>query len=189
MQPRVPLALAIALLGVLVWIADARPSDIVLADAAQHEGHWVRVAGQARDVRLDADGARFTMVAGGASLAIQASQPPMPGGWVEATGRLARSAGRLTLFADDVRALPVEADTRTSWADVAQDPSSWTNRLAALDGWVDGHEFEDRDGHAVRLGAGPWPRAGPVTALGTLRFDGACLCHRFDAAEVRVWTP
>ncbi len=180
--------MSLVVLAALLWIADSRPTEVALSEAARYEGAWVRVAGQAHDVHLDADGGWFTLSAAGAKLQVQAPEGPVSGAWVEATGRIARLGGKLTLFADALRQVPVPSAERPSWSDVARDPESWRERIVALDGWVAHGELADRDGHSVRLGVGAWPKEGAISATGTLRFDDGCLCHRFDAAEVRTWT-
>jgi hypothetical protein len=189
MGPRAPLAVTLAVLAALLWIADARPVDIAIADAALHEGSWVRVAGLASDVRPTSDGARFQMAAEGATLPVESAQAPPPAAWLEATGRLARSGGRLTLFAESVAVAAPQATQRPSWDDAARLPQQFALRAIELSGWVEKGTLADHDGHRLQLGEGPWPHDGAVRARGALRYDEGCLCHHFDAAEVAAWTP
>lgn len=197
LPPRPLLALCLLLVGLLAWSVTAHPApDVAVADAARWEGQAVRVEGWASDVRQDGDGLRLTLTDGGHALQVHA--PPTPpherpglGDRVEAEGRLSRWQGILRLEADEaaaIRTLGGPRPVQPSWHDLASDPDPWSGIPIRLAGRVaDGRLVGD--GASLALGTGPWPASGHVQATGVLRPDPSCLCHRFDAREVRPWSP
>jgi len=181
----VPLAVAQAV-GLALLAGAQAPASILPGDAPLHEGEpRVAVAGLLGALRPSTSGGHASLAAAGQSLEIQSSVPlPPAGSWAEATGRLARVDGILTLLADHVDSVPPPGVPHPAWATVADSPGSWTDTAFALTGTVSHGTLSDGDGHHVALGAGAWPASGAVTAVGRLRADPACLCHRFDAATV-----
>ncbi|HEX2066477.1 MAG TPA: hypothetical protein VHI93_06665, partial [Candidatus Thermoplasmatota archaeon] len=140
----------------------------------------VRVAGLAGQLRRFPGGWEAQLHANGTALPLrgQGEAGFADGDWVEAEGRVARSGGRLVLFAH--RAEPTRLATGPAtppWSAVAQDPAAWDHRPLRLAGWIERGELRDRDGHAVRLAPGTWP-SGAAAVTGFLAYDPGCLCHR-----------
>lgn len=191
LPPRPLLALCVLLVGLLSWSVAARPPPTVaIEDAARWEGQTVRVEGWASDSRKEDDGLRLVLTDAGRALQVRSASDVHPGigDRVEATGRLSRWQGMLRLDADALRVLGGPKPVQTSWHDLAESPADWRGTPIRLMGRIhDG--LLSGDGASVALGDGPWPSSGVVAATGLLRYDTGCLCHRFDAREVRPWTP
>jgi hypothetical protein len=202
--PPPPLAClcALALLAGLACIAYGPGTPTISpAQAALYEGQGpVHVAGLADQLSLRDGGASHLQVhgdGGALDLAVQAEVHAADGDWVEARGRIGRSAGRLTLFvasAADIRTLPGPEPAQVPWRALAEDPASWSHRPLRLSGWVERGALRDHDGHSVQLGNGAWPAKGAVRAAGFVAYDPGCLCHRFHARQVETleakpWTP
>jgi hypothetical protein len=191
LPPRPLLALCVLLVGLLSWSVAARPApSVALADTAQWEGQTVRVEGWVAESREG----RLVLVDGGHRIQVDArlaGQRPGIGDRVEATGRLTRWQGFLRLEldeADGLRRLEGPEPLHPSWHDLAREPERWKGTLLGLKGTVrDG--LLVGEGASLALGDGQWPTAGPVLAIGLLRHDPACVCHRLDAREVRAWSP
>ncbi|HUR24583.1 MAG TPA: OB-fold nucleic acid binding domain-containing protein [Candidatus Thermoplasmatota archaeon] len=204
LPPRPVLASAILLVGGLAWSLGSSPPPVAsLADAALWEGQSVTLEGWVSDVRPAADGTRFTLVDGAHSVAVRiaaagadaiADGPALStGDRVQASGRLSRWQGQLRLDAEDARDVKTVASASasagaTTLAEVAADPAAWQGRPVVVRGHVEKGRLAD-GAHSVAVGGGAWPAEGVVQARGLLRWDGHCLCHRFDAREVRPWTP
>lgn len=195
MLPSRPLlALSLLLLGGLAWsVAGTAPPTVPLEDAARWEGQDVTLEGWATAVQRSGDGTvRLALVDGTAAVAVRMPDtvPVSDGDRLALSGRLTRSAGRLTLFVEDEAAVLRAAapePVAPGWDDLAARPDDWVGRRLALTGTVErGHLVVA--GHGLQLGMGDWPRAGPVRATGLLRYDPACLCHVLDAGEVHPWT-
>jgi len=184
--------LALLELAALGWLAHGDPApNVTPAQAANFEGQGpVRISGLATSVHVSAEGTTTMQVsADGYALDVQAPGPVdvAPGAWVEAEGRVLRSAGRLTLQAaraTDVRVVPGPAPEQPSWQQVAADPAAWHGRSIRLSGILDHGVLADKDGHHLATGPGPWPGSGAVTAAGFIAYAPACLCERFTAATV-----
>lgn len=166
------------------------PVHIDVADASDHDGSRVRMAGAVRSVQqYGPDVSRFVLVQEGYGVAARL-EGPLPvgqGEWVEASGRLDRSQGRLTFFIDALAAASPPPPQAPAWSQVAQDPQAWSDRWIRLEGTV----IEGRmhgDGASVHMGEGPWPETGHVAATGVLAYEPKCLCHAFHAHAVHPWT-
>ena len=185
--PRRALAAALVLLAVShVLFADPGPTRIAIADAARHEGQSVEVEGIVRALRID-DGARFTLVAGGHALEAFADDGEglHVGVVARATGRLARLGPDLVLFADAIEVgEPPPVPTMPLSVLTRPDPPPGPLRVT---GTVEDGGLR-ADGVRVRLGDGPWPDSGRVTATVLAVFDQGCGCLRLHAHAVRPWT-
>lgn len=204
------MASSLATVAVLhVLGAQQPPTPILLAVAGHHEGERVLVQGFANLVQ-PASGAglvRLRLAAGGAALTVLAAPSVSTGSirsgqWVAATGTLQRADGDLVLNADSVTAAALagtpamldggtaEPPANPDWSDVTTHPDDWEGRLLNLEGTLDEDRLQQHVGkesgarNAILLGRGAWPEQGHVVATGTLRFDPACVCHRFDAAAI-----
>lgn len=178
--------LALAGLAGLAVLADAAAPEVAVADAALWEGQEVRLRGIARDVRPTEGGARFDLVADGHAIAVRLDgDGPPAGAAVEATGRVGRSGGTLTLFASRVAPVGLDPGARVALPALAHDAAHWLGRVANVTGTVERGHLE-ADGHRIALGDGDWPKAGPVEADVLLRYDAKCACHRLD--RVGQWT-
>lgn len=174
---------------------------ITPAEAAMHEGQGtVRLSGLVANVRAAGDSTRLALQADGHR--VDAHVPGAlhipEGSWVEATGRLARLSGTLTLLVAGPQAMQATeppGPAQPSWADLASDPGAWQGKPLLMRGTVASGQLRDSDGHRISIGTGPWPKSGPVEALATISYDRACLCHRLDATDVAplgawsAWTP
>ena len=188
-QPRLLYGLAVLLIAVVVVAAGRAPPAIDPGEAERFEGQRVRVEGLAGDVRVSAEGTtRFTLIFDGEGLAVVAPAAVEQGAWVEAEGRLGRAAGRLTLYADDVRTADAPAASAIAWPDLAANPGSFAGRVLLLQGVV--HKDELAQGrYALPLGSGEWPASGPVRVVGSVAYAAECFCFRIDALQVDPWTP
>lgn len=182
--PRPPLlaAASLTLSALLAMLAGATGTPAATPeDAARFEGQGdVRIQGLADGLRRFPDGWRADLHADGASLPLRGRGEPAfhDGDWVEAMGRVSRSAGRLALLAEEVAvAKPAQGPATPAWVSVAEDPAAWAHKPLRLSGGVERGELRDCDGHAIRLAEGPWP-AGAATVTGFLAYDDGCLCHR-----------
>lgn len=150
-------------------------------DAARFEGQGeVRMQGLADALRRFPGGWQADLHANGTALPIRGQGEPTfaDGDWVEARGRVARSAGHLMLLADAASAVqPAQGPATPGWRAVAEDPAAWDHRPLRLAGWVERGELRDRNGHAIRLADGRWP-SGAATVTGFLAYEAGCLCHR-----------
>jgi hypothetical protein len=182
-----PLAAAsLALSGCLAALAGATGTPHATpAQAVLFEGQGdVRIQGLADSLRATPRGWEAQLHGNGTALPIRGDGTPhfQDGDWVEAEGRVARSAGRLTLLASRAQpTAPTRGLATPGWDAVAQDPGAWDHRPLRLSGWVERGELRDHDGHALRLATGPWP-AGAATVTGFLAYDAGCLCHRLHGA-------
>ncbi len=182
-------ALAVAGLAALAALVDASPApSIAPADAPEWEGQAVAVHGVARGVRPGDPDSRFDVVLAGHAIPVRTeAEAPAEGSPVEARGRLVRVGGTLTLLADRVTptSLDPDAAVAVALAALAEDPASWVDRVALVNGTVERGRLV-AEGHGVSLGAGEWPKDGPVSAAVLLSYDAACACHRLD--RVQPWT-
>ncbi|HUR62884.1 MAG TPA: hypothetical protein VM241_00220 [Candidatus Thermoplasmatota archaeon] len=178
-------ALSLALSALLATLAGALGTPTATpGQASNFEGQGdVRIAGLADGLRRFPGGWEARLHGNGTALAVRGQGDPrfQDGDWVEAEGRVGRSAGRLTLLADRATATDAPDAASPGWASLAQDPAAWDHRPLRLSGWIERGELRDRDGHAVRLAAGPWP-PGAATVTGYLSYDAGCLCHRLHGA-------
>jgi hypothetical protein len=187
-RPPVLAAASLACSALLATLAGAAGTpQATPADAARFEGQGdVRIQGLADNLRHFAEGWQAELHANGTALAVRGQGEPafQDGDWVEAMGRVARSAGRLTLLSDTATvAQSTQGPATPGWAAVAQDPAAWDHRPLRLAGWVERGELRDRDGHAIRLADGSWP-AGAATVTGFLAYDAGCVCHRLHGTAV-----
>lgn len=184
------LGLSLLVAAGLQALVPAAPVRIDLADAPDHEGARVLVAGAVRSVHAyGPETSRFVLAADGHGLEarLDGLLPVGQGEWVEVTGGLDRSHGRLILFADSVQAGAPPAPAKPAWTQIAQDPEHWGDRWIKLHGrLIDGRLHGD--GVSVHMGEGPWPDQGAVEATGVLAYEPDCLCHAFHAHAVRAWT-
>lgn len=186
-SPRRALAAALVLLAAShVLLADTGPARIGIAEAARHEGQQVELEGVVRSLRVD-DGTRLTLVAGGHALEVFTDDAAglHLGVLARATGRLGRLGPDLVLLADAVEAGEPPPVPATSLSALSRpDPPPGPVRVT---GTVEGDELRG-DGVRVRLGDGPWPDSGRVTATVLAVFDPGCGCLRLHAHAVRPWT-
>jgi hypothetical protein len=177
------LALAsLALAALLAALAGAAGTpQATPGEAAQFEGQGdVRIQGLADGLRKLPLGWEATLHGNGTALLVRGQGEPrfQDGDWVEAEGRVARSAGRLALLADRATVTALAHGPATpGWPALTQDPAAWDHVSLRLTGWVERGELRDRDGHAVRLATGSWP-PGAATVTGFLAYDAGCTCHR-----------
>lgn len=196
LPPRPLLAACLLLLGGLAWSVHGTPAPrIALDDAARWDGQAVRVEGWAQGVaRTSAGSTRFLLVEAGAGLSVLAPAPGVEvgeGDRVIVSGRLLRGPTGMTLLAEDagdLRSLVQPEPERPALRQLAAEPGEWAGRRVELRGTVAQGGLE-ADGVSLATGEGPWPRSGAVLAVGLVRYEAACVCHRFDATEVRPWTP
>ena len=186
MTPKRTFGGAIVLLAALFVIQPDVPT-VAIADAAEHDGRTVMMAGTATSVRPWGDGLRIVLHADGHAVPVDAPMTDAtPGDWLRIEGRLHRVDGELRLRADSIAQARGPDPTTVPLAVVADDPSRWQDRIRIQGTAHDGHL---RDGaHAIRLGEGPWLE-GPVDAAGVIAYDVRCLCHVLHASQVRPWTP
>lgn len=187
-SPRRALAAGLLMLALShVLFTDTGPARIPLADAARHEGQQVDVEGVVRSLRVRDGGARVTLVAAGHALEVYAdgAEGLHLGAVVHASGRLTRLGPELVLLADRVTlsAPPPAPPTHLS-ALSRPDPPDHPVRVS---GMVEGGELR-ADGTGLRLGEGPWPPSGRVTATVLAVFEPDCACTRLHAHAVRPWT-
>lgn len=187
-SPRRALAAALLMLAVShVLFADPGPASIPLADAARHEGRQVDVEGVVRSMRVQGDSAHLILTAGGHALEVSAREAEglHPGTVARVVGRLARLGPGLVLLADTVQAVEAPSAPVASLSALARpDPPDHPVRVT---GTVERGELR-ADGVGIRLGDGPWPRSGRVTATALAAFEPDCACTRLHAHAVRLWT-
>lgn len=168
---------------------------MAIADASQWEGQNVRLEGWVEGVRTEPDGVlRFQLADSGTAIAVRAAggtDDVSNGDRLAAAGRLSRSAGALVLLVEagnDLRVVQEPAAEHPTWPQVGESPQEWTGRRIVLAGAVQQGRLVG-DGVSISLGEGPWPKDGAkVEATGLLRYERDCVCHAFDASEVRPWT-
>ncbi len=195
LPPRPLFAAALLVMAGLAALVESGDDPVVLpADALRWEGQRVVMQGFVTSLRLQTDGpTRFQLVADGHAVDAYSQDRLFisVGSWIHVPGRLARLQGQLVLLVTpeaDIRETAGPDASRPTWDDVALRPDHWATRTLQLAGTVDRGELRDGSGHRVMLGDGPWPKAGAVNATGLLRYDDGCICHRFDAREVLLWT-
>lgn len=177
------IACTLAVLGFLL-VQLAGPAPLVGLDhAADFEGQGdVRLEGIVQAPSNAADGsARFLLAAAGQSINVRSdgSIVVRQGAWVQATGRIARNAGELTLWTTPqaIRAQSPSGVENPSWKQLAEEPADWVGIPIHIAGIVQQGSLRDKDGHSLSIEPGAWP-AGPADVLGYLAYKPACVCYR-----------
>lgn len=193
-QERIALALALVGCGMLVAMAATHGPAIAPADAAAHVGQDVSVTGYVRDLTVRDGTARFVLAAGGHGVPVQLEGPPPdPGALVTVEGRLSSFGGTIRLHSDTHTVAQAPDAAAISLAELARDPTPWTDRPLRLIAVPEGDRLVQGD-HAVHVTGLPAPLEG--TALsgvhaveGILRYEAACMCYVLQAHASVPWTP